>query len=57
VAYNRIAPLFQANRSQVLDFVLRRERLDPFFPELLSFCRGRKIDLKIVSESSPTVSL
>ncbi|MFH2119035.1 MAG: MtnX-like HAD-IB family phosphatase [Pseudomonadota bacterium] len=50
VAYSRIAPLFRANRSQVLDFVLRRERLDPFFPEFLSFCRGRKIDLKIVSD-------
>jgi len=49
-AYRRIAPLFRANRSQVLDFVLRRERLDPFFPEFLSFCRGRKIDLKIVSD-------
>ena len=49
-AYSRIAPLFRANRSQVLDFVLRRERLDPFFPEFLSFCRGRKIDLKIVSD-------
>ncbi len=50
VAYSRIAPLFRANRSQVLDFVLRRERLDPLFPEFLSFCRGRKIDLKIVSD-------
>jgi 2,3-diketo-5-methylthio-1-phosphopentane phosphatase len=50
VAYSRIAPLFRANRSQVLDFVLRRERLDPFFPEFLSFCRKRKIDLKIVSD-------
>jgi len=49
-AYSRIAPLFRANRSQVLDFVLRRERLDPFFPEFLNFCRGRKIDLKIVSD-------
>ncbi len=50
VAYGRLAPLFRANRSQVLDFVLRRERLDPFFPEFLNFCRGRKIDLKIVSD-------
>jgi 2-hydroxy-3-keto-5-methylthiopentenyl-1-phosphate phosphatase len=50
VAYQRIAPFFRANRSQVLDFVLRRERLDPFFPEFLNFCRGRKIDLKIVSD-------
>jgi 2-hydroxy-3-keto-5-methylthiopentenyl-1-phosphate phosphatase len=49
-AYRKIAPFFRANRSQVLDFVLRRERLDPFFPEFLSFCRGRKIDLKIVSD-------
>jgi len=49
-AYRRIATLFRANRSQVLDFVLRRERLDPFFPEFLNFCRGRKIDVKIVSD-------
>ena len=49
-AYSRIAPLFRANRSQVLDFVLRCERLDPFFPEFLHFCRERKIDLKIVSD-------
>lgn len=50
IAYGRIAPFFRANRSQVLDFVLRRERLDPFFPDFLSFCRGRMIDVKIVSD-------
>lgn len=50
VAYGRIAPLFRANRPQVLDFVLDRERLDPFFPEFLGFCRQRGIDLKIVSD-------
>ena len=49
-AYRRIAPLFRANRLQVLEFVLHRERLDPFFPEFVGFCRGRKIDLKIVSD-------
>jgi len=49
-AYRRIAPLFRANRPQLLDFILQHERLDPFFPEFLSFCRGRKIDLKIVSD-------
>jgi 2-hydroxy-3-keto-5-methylthiopentenyl-1-phosphate phosphatase len=31
VAYGWLAPLFKANRTQVLEFVLRRERLDPFF--------------------------
>lgn len=49
-AYGRIAPLIRANRLQILDFILRQERLDLFFPEFLSFCRGRKIDLKIVSD-------
>ncbi len=49
-AYRRIAPLFRADRSHMLDFVIRRERLDPFFPEFLSFCRWRQIDLKIVSD-------
>ena len=50
VAYGRIAPLIRTNRPQVLDFILQHERLDPFFPEFLSFCRGRMIDLKIVSD-------
>jgi 2-hydroxy-3-keto-5-methylthiopentenyl-1-phosphate phosphatase len=50
IAYGRIAPLIRTNRPQVLDFILQHERLDPFFPEFLSFCRGRKIDLKIVSD-------
>jgi 2-hydroxy-3-keto-5-methylthiopentenyl-1-phosphate phosphatase len=49
-AYSRIAPLIRTNRLQVLDFILQHERLDPFFPEFLSFCRGRKIELKIVSD-------
>ena len=54
IAYSRIAPLFRARRPQVLDFVLRCERLDPFFPEFLSFCRSRSIDLKIVSDGLDT---
>jgi 2-hydroxy-3-keto-5-methylthiopentenyl-1-phosphate phosphatase len=49
-AYGRIAPLIRTNRPQVLDFILRHERLDPCFPEFLSFCRMRKIDVKIVSD-------
>jgi 2-hydroxy-3-keto-5-methylthiopentenyl-1-phosphate phosphatase len=49
-AYGRIAPLIRTNRPPVLDFILKHERLDPFFPEFLSFCRGRMIDLKIVSD-------
>jgi 2-hydroxy-3-keto-5-methylthiopentenyl-1-phosphate phosphatase len=49
-AYGRIAPLIRASRMQVLDFILQHERLDPFFPEFLRFCRERKIDLKIVSD-------
>lgn len=50
VAYGRIAPLIRTNRSQVLDFILQHERLDPFFPDFLRFCRNRKIELKIVSD-------
>lgn len=49
-AYGRIAPLIRASRPQMWDFILKHERLDPSFPEFLSFCRGRKIDLKIVSD-------
>jgi 2-hydroxy-3-keto-5-methylthiopentenyl-1-phosphate phosphatase len=49
-AYGRIAPLIRTNRPQVLDFILKHEQLDPFFPEFLSFCRVRKIDVKIVSD-------
>ena len=49
-AYDRIAPLIRTNRTLVLNFILQHERLDPFFPEFLSFCRGWKIDLKIVSD-------
>ena len=50
VAYSRMASLFRTNRSEALDFVLRREQMDPLFPEFLGFCRERKIDLKIVSD-------
>ena len=49
-AYGRIAPLIRTSRPPVLDFILKHERLDPFFPEFLNFCRGRRIDLKIVSD-------
>ena len=49
-AYGRIASLIRTNRTQVLDFILRHEQLDPAFPEFLRFCRTRKIDLKIVSD-------
>jgi 2-hydroxy-3-keto-5-methylthiopentenyl-1-phosphate phosphatase len=50
IAYGRIAPLIRASRSQMMDFILQNERLDPFFPEFLIFCRRSKIDLKIVSD-------
>jgi 2-hydroxy-3-keto-5-methylthiopentenyl-1-phosphate phosphatase len=49
-AYDRIAPLIRTNQRQVLKFILQHERLDPLFPAFLSFCRGRKIDVKIVSD-------
>jgi 2,3-diketo-5-methylthio-1-phosphopentane phosphatase len=49
-AYGRIAPLIAASRSQMVDFVLSRERLDPSFPEFQRFCRERGIGLKIVSD-------
>lgn len=49
-AYARIAPLIRTSRPQVIDFILEHERLDPFFPEFLSYCKGRRIDLKIVSD-------
>jgi len=49
-AYRRIAPLIAASRSQMLDFVLSEERLDPSFPEFLRFCGERGIGLKIVSD-------
>jgi 2-hydroxy-3-keto-5-methylthiopentenyl-1-phosphate phosphatase len=48
--YGRIAPLIRTNRQQVVEFILEHEQLDPFFPEFLHFCRGRKIDVKIVSD-------
>jgi len=49
-AYRRIAPLIAASRSQMLDFVLSEERLDPSFPEFVRFCGERGIGLKIVSD-------
>ncbi|MCE5266211.1 MAG: MtnX-like HAD-IB family phosphatase [Deltaproteobacteria bacterium] len=49
-AYGRIAPLIRTNRPQVMDFILKHERLDPFFKGFVDFCRRRRIDLKIVSD-------
>jgi len=49
-AYRRIAPLIAAGRSEMLDFVLSRQGLDPFFPEFHRFCRERGMGLKIVSD-------
>ena len=50
IAYDRIAAQIRTNRPQLLDFIGQQERLDPFFPEFLSFCQSRKIDVKIVSD-------
>jgi 2,3-diketo-5-methylthio-1-phosphopentane phosphatase len=49
-AYSSIAPKIRTDKPQLLDFIRQRERLDPFFPEFLDFCRRRMIDVKIVSD-------
>lgn len=49
-AYRRIAPQLRGNRREIMDFVVRNERLDSFFPGFLGFCQDRGIALKIVSD-------
>ncbi len=50
IAYGWIAPLFKASREEVLDFVRRKERTDPAFPDFYRFVRERGMDLVILSD-------
>ncbi|MGZ3579234.1 MAG: MtnX-like HAD-IB family phosphatase [Syntrophales bacterium] len=50
VAYMRVASLFTGSRSQMLEFVSGREKIDPHFLEFYRFCQSKGVDLKIVSD-------
>jgi 2,3-diketo-5-methylthio-1-phosphopentane phosphatase len=49
-AYLQVAPLFKGSRSQMIEFVNRRERIDPHFLPFYRFCRENGVDIKIVSD-------
>jgi 2,3-diketo-5-methylthio-1-phosphopentane phosphatase len=50
VAYTQVAPLFTGSKSQMLEFVSSREKIDPHFLEFYRFCQTKGVDLKIVSD-------
>jgi 2-hydroxy-3-keto-5-methylthiopentenyl-1-phosphate phosphatase len=49
-AYSNVSTLFRGTKSQILEFVINREKIDPYFTEFYFFCRERGFDLKIVSD-------
>jgi 2,3-diketo-5-methylthio-1-phosphopentane phosphatase len=49
-AYLRIASLFRGTKAQLLEFVGKNGKLDPYFPAFYACCRESGLDLKIVSD-------
>ena len=49
-AYAMISPLFRGKKEEVLEYVIARDRIDPYFVRFFAFCRDRGIDLKITSD-------
>lgn len=50
IAYEKIAQRLEGSREEILDYVLTIEKLDPYFPEFISLCKNKNIDVKIVSD-------
>lgn len=50
IAYGRIAGLIKGSRQEMMDFVLRHGEIDPGFREFYNYCRGRGIEIRIVSD-------
>lgn len=50
VAYERIAKRLKGSKEKMLDHILLKEKLDPYFAEFYAFSRNHGIDVKIVSD-------
>ena len=50
IAYEKIAERIEGSRKEILDYVLEIEKLDPYFPDFISLCKDKNIDVKIVSD-------
>ncbi|MEN6330622.1 MAG: MtnX-like HAD-IB family phosphatase [Smithella sp.] len=50
IAYEIIAKRLEGSREEILNYVLKIEQLDPYFPEFYSLCKNKDIDVKIVSD-------
>jgi 2-hydroxy-3-keto-5-methylthiopentenyl-1-phosphate phosphatase len=49
-AYGQITSLFRGTKAQMLEFAGNHEKLDPHFADFYAYCRGKGVDLKIVSD-------
>lgn len=49
-AYGRICAILGGTREEMLRFVSENTVIDPDFEEFYAFCRGRGIDVKVVSD-------
>jgi 2-hydroxy-3-keto-5-methylthiopentenyl-1-phosphate phosphatase len=50
IAYERIAERIKGSRQNMLEYILAKERIDPYFPEFHSITKDKGIDIKIVSD-------
>jgi 2-hydroxy-3-keto-5-methylthiopentenyl-1-phosphate phosphatase len=50
VAYKRISRILKGSREKMRDFVLAKEKLDPFFSQFYYLSKEKGIDVKIVSD-------
>jgi len=49
-AYLQVSSLFKGTQEDLLEFIRKRGKLDPFFPDFYAYCLENGIDLKIVSD-------
>jgi len=50
LAYLRIQPLFHGTETEMINYALHHEKIDPHFRTFYQYCKGKGIDLKIVSD-------
>jgi 2,3-diketo-5-methylthio-1-phosphopentane phosphatase len=49
-AYSQIAKILKGDERDILHFVKEHSNIDPYFTSFYQYCRGRDIDVKIVSD-------
>ncbi|OPY12703.1 MAG: 2-hydroxy-3-keto-5-methylthiopentenyl-1-phosphate phosphatase [Syntrophus sp. PtaB.Bin001] len=50
LAYLRIQPLFRGTETEMVEYALHHEKIDPHFHSFYRFCKDQGMDLKIVSD-------